>query len=225
MHCNGIDKQVGYDIDGLELLKLLYRDKSLYQKSDGGVTFSGGEPMLQTDYIRSLLPYLKRENIHVAIDTAGNVPSSAYQSLSDEVDLFLFDLKIIDPVKHRQHTGVSNKQILKNFTQLVARQQPIELRLPVIKGINDSEADIKQLASFLLSLPQRASITELKVLPYHAMGRSKYQQLGMTTAIFEAPDTSILAQYQQTIGQVLDIDPTLASSQSNTCTGGPDGVR
>ena len=203
MDNKGLSKEIGYDMDVNDLMKHLLKDKPLYMKSGGGVTFSGGEPMLQSLFIAELLPHLKAENIHTAIDTAGNVPFSCYESIYNDVDLFLFDLKILDPEQHRLHAGASNKRVLSNFERLIRNQKQIELRLPIIKGINDSMNDINHMVTYLSSLPQLSSIRRVKVLPYHAMGSFKYGQLGLPTTAFEAPDDHVISLYQEKISQLL----------------------
>lgn len=205
MDKNGYQKEVGFDTSVEALVKVLLKDNPLYIKSGGGVTFSGGEPMLQAPFIKKVIPFLKKEQISIAIDTAGNVPFEFYESILDDVDLFLFDIKVLDPEKHRKYTGASNHLIFDNLEKLIHRNKSIELRLPVIKGINDSSQDIEHLIAFLTSLPELSNITQVKVLPYHAMGNFKYAQLGLKVEECEPPSESKVSLYRERIRNLLPV--------------------
>ncbi len=202
MNKEGFDKKVGFDITSYDLMSTLLKDISLYKKSGGGVTFSGGEPMLQAAFIRKTLIGLKEENINTAIDTAGNVPFSSYESILDWVDLFLFDLKILSPQKHHLYTGASNQLILSNLENLLKHRKKVEIRMPIVKGLNDSIDDIDNTISYLSKLLEFGEINRIKVLPYHSLGQFKYAELGFKSPNHEAPDADILAEYEHRISHL-----------------------
>lgn len=167
-----------------ELLDELTRDKDFYQRSGGGVTFSGGEPLLQVSQLKPLLLALWERDISCAIETAGHVPWPAFAEILELTDVFLFDIKAIDPNLHRLGTGADNRQILSNFEKLglyacnTAHTSPIRIfvRTPIIPGFNDSEKAIEQLEAFLIAHP---FIAGFEPMPFHSTGAHKYQSLAM----------------------------------------------
>jgi pyruvate formate lyase activating enzyme len=152
----------------------LERDISFYDESGGGVTFSGGEPLLQADFLLHLLQACRLSEIHTALDTCGFATWETLDRVRSLVDLFLYDLKVMDPRLHRKYTLVFNTRILDNLRRLAALGHNIVLRMPVIPGINDDEQNLRALGAFAASLN---GVTRLDLLPYHAAAMSKYERL------------------------------------------------
>ena len=164
----------GRRIDTAGLLDEIRRDAALCRKSGGGVTFSGGEPLLQMEFLAELLPLLQAEGIHTAIETAAHVPWETLAALLPHLDLVMCDVKCIDEALHRTFTGASNARILDNIRRIAASDTPLVLRTPVIPGFNDSEAALDAIGAFIASLPREIP---LELLPFHNIGRDKYASL------------------------------------------------
>ncbi len=147
------------------------RDKAFYAQSGGGATLSGGEPLLQLEFAVELLSVLKENGVHTAIETAGNVPFSAIETVLPFVDLFLYDIKGIDPEKHKKNTGVSNERIVENARALAETGKDLLFRMPYIPGYNDAEAPA--VADFAHSLGR-----DIELMAYHEVGKGKYASLG-----------------------------------------------
>ena len=165
----------------------LRKDIPFYQNSKGGVTLSGGEPMLQHEFALALLQQCKTEGLHTAVDTSGQAPWSAFEALLPYLDLILYDIKQIDSHRHRMHTGSHNGRILENLRRLGDSGTPIEIRMPLVPTINDDPQEIERTARFLASIN---GITKVQVLPYHQLGASKYARLGRRYQLagIEPPD-------------------------------------
>ncbi|HQC43190.1 MAG TPA: glycyl-radical enzyme activating protein [Verrucomicrobiota bacterium] len=184
------------------LLKEILRDRLFYEESRGGVTLSGGEPLLQADFLRKFLPELKREEISVALDTCGFAPEEDFSEIALQCSLILFDLKMVSPELHLQYTGRSNELILQNLESLSRRADAprLWLRIPVIPGVNDSEAEIEALLKKVKSL---GGIEQINLLPYHKVGLEKYERLDRRFLLkgLEAPSVgmmeSLLARFQE----------------------------
>lgn len=153
------------------ILKEMIGNKEYFSQSGGGVTFSGGECMLQPDGLKELLIGCKKECIHTAVDTAGHVAWQAFEQILPYTDLFLYDIKAIDVCVHRQCTGADNTLILSNFKKLLECGSRVIVRVPYIPGLNDGE--IPAIADFLVKYPE----VKRELLPYHAMGNSKHKAL------------------------------------------------
>lgn len=167
-------KLCGRDVTVDELVQDLIKDKLYYDESGGGVTLSGGEVLMQHEFVRALLKKLKQLEVHIAIDTCGFSPSSRFVEICSKADLILFDLKHMDNEEHKKLTGVGNTLIKKNFELLIKNNINVQVRFPMIKDYNDSDRNIKQMAKFLLNL----GINKLDVIPYHDIGVNKYTLLG-----------------------------------------------
>jgi pyruvate formate lyase activating enzyme len=169
-------KLVGREINLEELMKEIEKDVLLYDSSGGGVTFSGGEPLFQPLFLREALKECKGENIQTALDTCGYASQNVFKSIIEYVDLFLYDLKLLDDEEHEKYTGVSNRVIKKNLMTLVekSRGRDVILRFPVIPGITDTEKNVSELLSFVSSL---RGINEIDILPFHDISE-KYSRLG-----------------------------------------------
>ena len=168
-----------------EILKEILKDKSFYETSGGGVTFSGGECMLQIDFLEEILFECKKNGIHTAVDTAGHLPYKFFERILPYTDLFLYDVKCFDSKKHEKYVGESNELIFDNLKKLLATGKQIWVRIPTIADINDSEEEMLKIKSFftLYGWPEK-----VELLPYHAMGEHKYTALSRETFKFKAPD-------------------------------------
>jgi len=165
---------VGQQMTVAQVMAKVERDRAFYDQSGGGVTFSGGEPLLQADFLQALLRACKSRDIHTALDTCGFAPWPTLERLRRDVDLFLYDLKLVDDAAHRRFTGVSNATILHNLQALARHGQRIFLRLPVIPGINDDDENIRRTSALAAALPQ---VTQIDLLPYHRTALTKYARL------------------------------------------------
>ena len=179
-----------YPID--ELLAEAEKDQMFHEESGGGVTLSGGEVMAAQpfSYVVELARRLHSHGISVFIDTCGFAPWAHFEAILPYADTFLYDIKAMDPEKHRRWTGQDNTQILENLRRLSAAGARIYLRLPLIGGINDSRADIDRIADLLDS---GVRVYQINLLPYHNTGQSKYDRLGRpydTEKLFEIPARS-----------------------------------
>lgn len=166
---------VGKDYTIDELVKESKKDIIFYEESGGGVTLSGGEPLLQIDGVLLLLKKLKQIGIHTAVDTSGYIPYSNIEKTINYTDLFLYDIKAIDDEKHKKYTGVSNKLILENLVKLSNANANINIRMPIIEGINASKDDILKTLEFLKTI----NINKINILPYHDIAKHKYKKLNL----------------------------------------------
>lgn len=178
-----------YTVD--EVFSEIAKDKAYYDNSNGGVTFSGGECMLQVDFLAEILKKCKKAGIHTAIDTAGHVPFAQFEKILPYTDLFLYDIKVMGPLKHKQYVGVENNLILENLKKLLLFPAKVWIRIPVIPGINDSEEEMLAVKTFLAEC--RAP-EKLELLPYHSMGENKYRALGKEPQIFCVPSAEKMDQ-------------------------------
>jgi pyruvate formate lyase activating enzyme len=165
---------VGREVTVEEVMDEIEKDRIFFDESGGGITFSGGEPLMQIDFLETLLKEIKKKNIHVTLDTSGYVSFEDLESVSRKVDLFLYDIKIMDKEKHEKYTGVSNKLILENLRKLSERGKPVAVRIPLVSGINDDDQNIQMLAEYLHGLK---NIKQINLLPYHRGGCEKYKRL------------------------------------------------
>ena len=186
---NNARELVGTDITVKELMSKLIKDEVFYEESNGGVTFSGGEPLMHSDYLINVLNICKDRDIHTTIDTSGYAPFEQFEKIIDSVDLFLFDIKHMNNEKHLEYTGVENTLILDNLKKL-SQKGNIYVRMPIIAGINDDDENINMAINFLSNL----NITQVDLLPYHKMGMDKYRRLNMQYKLsgFEKPTDEIL---------------------------------
>ena len=173
---------VGDAYEPEELVQLLERDRKYYESSGGGVTLSGGDPMLYPEYTAAVLKLLKERGIHTAVDTAGCVPWEHFQQVLPWADLFLYDVKAATDALHRKLTGVSNGPVLDNLRRLSEAGMRIFVRTPVIPGCNDSLEEQAAIAELLAALPRPPE--QVALLPYHDYGVGKYAAIGLP----EPPD-------------------------------------
>jgi pyruvate formate lyase activating enzyme len=181
---NGARKLCGKEVAASDVLEDVLKDRCFYDESDGGVTFSGGECLLQIDFLEQILKALKSQGIHTAVDTAGHVPFEYFERILPYTDLFLYDIKCIDNLVHKKHTGVGNKRILSNLKKLLKTECNVRVRIPVIPRINDSIQDMQKTNELLKKWGKTEGV---ELLPYHRIGENKYTALGKSTVSFDTP--------------------------------------
>jgi len=160
-----------------EVLAEIEQDRPFYHRSGGGVTIGGGEPLAQFEFSLELLKRCQAHFLHTAMETCGHVPWRHLKETSEYLDLMYYDIKHMDPVRHKELTGVSNELILRNAKRVLSEKVNCEviIRTEVVPGCNDSEKDIEAIARFVVESGGKM----MELLPYHALGSSKYRQLGM----------------------------------------------
>lgn len=158
-----------------EVVNVVEKDSLFYRNSDGGVTFSGGEPLYQPAFLLELLKKCQRKGFHTCLDTCAYIQWEVLEEALDYVDLVLFDVKHMDPEKHREVTGVDNHLILDNLKRMAKMGKEIIVRIPLLPDINDSAENINALGNFTSQL----SLKRVDLLPYHKLGVKKYERLGM----------------------------------------------
>jgi pyruvate formate lyase activating enzyme len=177
----GIDtlpnETIGCEMTVEEVMGEIEKDLLFYDESGGGVTFSGGEPLIQPRFLYYLLSACKEREILTALDTSGYASWEIINRIKTRVDLFLYDIKLLDDEKHQAYTGVSNKQILSNFERLDKEKFPLIIRFPVIPGITDTSTELDLLVKWIEGLQ---TCQEINLLPYHKIGKGKYERLGWT---------------------------------------------
>jgi pyruvate formate lyase activating enzyme len=173
---------VGREIAVVEVMEEIEKDVIFYDDSGGGVTFSGGEPLMQPEFLISLLTTCRNKEIHSAIDTSGFAPAEPLVTAAALADLILFDLKLIDERRHRQYTGVSNRQILDNLARISKIDTPVRLRFPVIPGITDFPENLEGIARIAGSSDR---IEGIDLLPFHRIAGRKYSRLGLENRLQE----------------------------------------
>ena len=165
---------VGKEMTVTQVLGEIERDMIFYDESGGGVTLSGGEPLMQPDFSHSILKSCKKLKIHTTVDTCGHAQFYTITKMCDYVDLVLYDIKVINNEKHEKLTGTTNELILENLKTLSRNRQKLIVRFPLIPGVNDHERDILEFGEFVSSL---STVTEVSLLPYHKAGVEKNKRL------------------------------------------------
>ncbi len=177
---------VGRPVTTEEVMQEIMKDELFYDQSGGGVSFSGGEPLLQPAFLESLLLASRQQGLHTVVDTCGYAPWEVLARVASLVDLFLYDVKLIDAARHIEYTGQPNQLILENLQRLTRIHGEIEVRVPIIPGVNNDQASLAKLADFLRPLP----ILGVKLLPYHTFGVAKYAHLGQSYRLPEQLDSA-----------------------------------
>jgi pyruvate formate lyase activating enzyme len=163
-----------------DLMLEISKDIVFYDQSGGGVTFSGGEPLMQPEFLSAVLKVCKKRGIHTAVDTSGEASPEIFEQIIDSVDLFLYDLKIMDDTAHEKYTGVSNRQILDNLKVLSDNGATIQLRLPMIPGITDTEENLDAILRYIEPL---SGIQNVSFLPYNKLGEDKLERFGLPSQL------------------------------------------
>jgi pyruvate formate lyase activating enzyme len=167
---------VGRKVTVDEVIAEIKKDIAFYDESGGGITFSGGEPLMQPEFLLQLLEACAELDLHRTVDTTGYADSELLLQVAQKTDLFLYDLKLMDAAKHRDFTGVSNRRILYNFRMLAKYGARIQVRVPIIPGINNDAENIDRTAALVSDLP---GVEQIAILPFHNSARGKYGRLGM----------------------------------------------
>ena len=164
----------GRELSIQEIYREVLRDEAFYRNSGGGVTFSGGEPTMQPQALRALAELCQAGGLHTAIETCGEFPWESVRETLPALDLFLFDIKHLDPTRHEELAGAGNQRVLDNFRRLLGVGKAVVVRFPLLPGINDDERHIAAVGDFLL---ENAPGIRIDILPYHRLGNSKYAGL------------------------------------------------
>ena len=167
---------VGREMTAEEVVNVVLRDRVFYQESNGGMTISGGEPLLQRDFTYSILELCKAEGLHTAIETAAEWPWQGIAQLLTITDLVMMDIKVMDSDLHRACTGVPNERILANARNLSRQARALIIRTPVVPGLNDTENEIGRIADFIADFP---NLMYYELLPFHRLATAKYRALGL----------------------------------------------
>jgi pyruvate formate lyase activating enzyme len=170
-----IKKQAGNYYSAKDIIEIVEKEKIFISESNGGVTFSGGEPLLQPQFLAEALRKCKAAGYHTAVDTSGYSQPENYNAIIPFTDLFLFDIKHLDSGKHLQYTGISNELILSNLQLILDGGKDVWIRVPVIPGINDDPDHLEILKSCLQKVKCR-NLKKITLLPYHKIGSSKYNK-------------------------------------------------
>lgn len=182
-----------------EILEVIEEDRMFYDLSGGGVTVGGGDPLAQPEAVANLLMACKQEGINTAVETSGYGRIEALLQVAEFTDLFLFDIKHIDSKRHYELTGVHNEQILNNLKELFQRRYNVKIRMPILKGINDSRKDIEGVIRFLLPYREYKNFKGIDLLPYHKFGVNKYNQLDLNYPMDGMPDLALTSEDMKSI--------------------------
>ncbi len=173
-----------------KLMEYIEEDRPFYEQSGGGVTLGGGEVLMQPEAALSLLMACKQAGIHTAVETCGYAKKEVILNIAKFTDLFLFDIKNIFSEKHLELTGVRNELILDNLKEILQTRSDVMIRMPLLKGINDSEAEIVEVVKFLMPYKNSKNFKGIHLLPYHKLGVNKYAQLDLNYPIYGDPSLS-----------------------------------
>jgi len=190
-------KVYGEQMEVAQLVEILVKDAHFYEESGGGVTFSGGEPLMQTEGLTHLLKACKDHGFHTTVDTSGFANREQFEQILDVTDLFLYDLKNMDPVLHKKHTGVDVGPILSNADFLLENGANVVFRIPVIPGVNTSGAELRAMIAFLKVRAEQ--MNEVHLLPYHRIAENKYRRLQMEQLLGDVaePDAQFMRQLKE----------------------------
>lgn len=181
----------GHDMPAEDVAAAVLADATFYEASGGGCTVSGGEPLMQAEFCEEVFALLRPKGIHCAIDTSGAIAWERFETVLPHTDMFLYDVKHVDDLTHREHTGATNVTILENLRRLSERNVPIEVRIPLIPGFNTDDVSVSATGEFLCEL---RNITGVRLLPYH-LARQKYAIVGRQDTMPDVapPDATAVA--------------------------------
>lgn len=190
--CANAVEMVGGPMTSKEVADIALKDVAFYDESGGGVTFSGGEPLLQWEFVSECSRLLKEKGIHIAVETSGCVGKKVIKEVAADIDLFLYDLKHIDTDAHKEYCGTGNEQILENLQTLSETGKEIIIRMVVVPGVNDDPGTIERLCDFLERID---GVGFISLLPLHKSAAQKYRRLDKSFPIagFEVPDGDRMA--------------------------------
>ena len=188
------DVEVGRWLNLEDIISEIERDRVFIDESGGGVTFSGGEPLLQADALIELLKLCRKKGIHTAVDTSGHTTEKIILEICSRSDLILFDLKSLNETRHKELTGISNKSILSNLDIVLRSGTETIIRLPIIPGFNDQVTDISEILDFLRPYKQ---LRQVDILPYHSYAGHKYKKFQTPFEFFPIPSTKQILESQK----------------------------
>jgi pyruvate formate lyase activating enzyme len=191
----------GKEMSASEIMESIEKERVFFDQSGGGVTFSGGEPLVHIKMLVELLDKCGKRGIHRAVDTAGNVSTETILNVAKKTDLFLYDLKMMDSVLHKKWINSGNEKILHNLKAIAGAGVPVIIRIPLIGGVNDTDENIEHTAKFISELA--GDKKEVHLLPYHNIARNKYMKLGKADdfeTLYE-PDKKTLARAISKFGE------------------------
>jgi pyruvate formate lyase activating enzyme len=186
-----LKEMIGHWMTPEEVFREIRMDRIFFEESSGGVTFSGGEPLSQPEFLLDILKECRTNKIHTAVDTSGYADPDILEKVSQHADLFLYDLKLMDEADHIRYTGVSNKLILENLIVLVSEGKEVIIRFPVIPGITDTPKNVRELKNFLLHLKKKnkqGKPLTINLLPFHSIAKNKYVRLHVDNKTKDLPD-------------------------------------
>ena len=188
--------EVGKEISVDELINEIIKDRVFYEESNGGVTFSGGEPLMQPLFLVELLKECRTMGVHTSVDTSGYVTTDIINKIADNTDLFLYDLKLMSDDDHQKFTGVSNQIILKNLYELNQLGKKIIIRIPIVPELTDTNENLLAIRGFVSCL---SNVIEIDLLPYHRAGEGKYVKYGKENRMVktESPSPNSMENIQQ----------------------------
>ncbi len=166
----------GKEMKAEDVLEQLLKDKAFYDNSGGGITISGGEPLLQAEFVKELLHLCHQEGLRTALDTSGYAEWETFLEVTEEVDLILYDFKIMDSERHKEFTGVSNERIVQNALRISSMGKPMNIRIPLIPGYTDRKENINGIAKFILRI--KAAVKSVELLSYNRLVEEKYRRYG-----------------------------------------------
>ena len=191
---NGAKEICGKTVTVDDVTYEILKDREFYKNSSGGVTLSGGECMLQIDFLEKVLKKCKDNGIHTAVDTAGLVPYESFEQILPYTDLFLYDVKCYDSDKHQKFTQAPNELILSNLKKLLKANKTVWVRIPIIPTVNDTEEEMLAIKAFLYSC---GTPEKIELLPYHATGEHKYTALNRQAQPFFVPSEKKMTQLKK----------------------------
>jgi pyruvate formate lyase activating enzyme len=171
-----IKETIGREMSATDIVERALADKPFFDESGGGVTISGGEPLMQADFTSEMLRLSKQHAIHTAIDTSGYAEADNLYKVIPFTDLFLYDLKLMDEAAHIKHTGKSNQLILNNLQKIISLRLRVFIRIPLIQDITDTESNLSSIRKFL---SEAGGVERIDLLPYHHLATGKYERLQM----------------------------------------------
>lgn len=189
---------LGWETTAEQLLEEVEKDRTFFDESGGGVTFTGGEPLMQADFIIETAALMKQNDFHLALDTTGFAKAEKFRKVVKHMDLILFDLKQMNEAKHFEYTGVGNRQIFNNLEYLIENKKEIHIRFPMMPGLNDGEENLNEMLEYLTS---KNYFKRIHLLPYHKIAAGKYEKLGLENKMngIEEPTTERVQQVKEFI--------------------------
>lgn len=173
-----VEEEVGIKYSIGSLLKIVEKERVFIEESGGGVTFSGGEPLMQHKFVIEAMKELRKEGVHTCLDTSGQADPGIIADVIPITDMFLLDLKHVDSTLHRKYTGVPNSKIFENYESIFTSGKDIFVRVPVVPGFNDDKENLRAMRDYLVS-KRNNKLLRVDLLPYHRIGASKYRRFGM----------------------------------------------